>query len=119
MQITYTQEAVTHIQHVLDETQPGAPTRIKLAYDSEGCGCAVNGVAALWLVEEPQVDDIESEASPYRTLYDKKHAVFFDEQVTVDYNPQKRAFTLKSKQQIYNTMMRLIDKRSGGRHVQH
>jgi uncharacterized protein YqkB len=111
MQITFTDNALTQIHQMLEANHPAAPSRLKLAYDSEGCGCAVNGVAALWIVDGPDGDDVESTGSPYRVLFDKKHEVFFDDAMTVDYNMSRRAFTLKSKQQIYNSMMRLIDKR--------
>lgn len=111
MQITFTTEALARIHQVLEANGPEVPPRLKLAYDSEGCGCAVNGVPALWIVNDPDGDDVEASGSSYRVLFDRKHEVFFDDALTVDYNVSRRAFTLKSKQQIYNSMMRLIDKR--------
>ncbi len=118
MHITFTSEAVTQIHAVLGAEASAAPYRIKLVYDSEGCGCAVSGVPQLWIVEGPGSNDSETEASPISVLYETRQAVFFEEnEMTIDYNSSKRAFTLKSKQQIYNNGMRLIDKRHVGQQV--
>jgi uncharacterized protein YqkB len=112
MHITFTPEAVEQIHTKLGIEASAAPYRIKLVYDSEGCGCAVDGVPQLWVVDQAEPGDSETEAFPIPVLYESRQAVFFEEEaMTVDYNATKRAFSLKSKQQIYNNLMRLIDKR--------
>ncbi|WP_127585590.1 iron-sulfur cluster biosynthesis family protein [Paenibacillus koleovorans] len=112
MQITVTPAAVNQLQLHLDAAPHGPPARVKLAYDAEGCGCAVDGVAQLWLVDGAGPDDAEAEGSRFRILYSLKHEVFFDEALTLDYNPDRRIFSLKSKQQFYNSMMSLVDRRA-------
>lgn len=110
MHLTFTEQAVQRI-----EAKLGAPDgryRLKLVYDSEGCGCAVSGMAQLWVVDGPQPDDRQAESEAFPVLYEPRHEVFFDETMTVDYPEGKRNFVLKSKGQIYNPMMNLIDKRS-------
>lgn len=85
--------------------------RLKLVYDSEGCGCAVSGVPALWIVQAPGPEDAESDALPMSVLYEPRHELFFDREMTIDYDPSRRTFSLKSDQQIYHTRMMLRDQR--------
>lgn len=83
----------------------------RLVYDTEGCGCAVNGVPALWAVDEPTDRDIEAESSPFRLWHDPNHSVFFDELLRVSYDKDKRSFTLASDGQIYTSRLVLADHR--------
>lgn len=84
---------------------------LKLAYDSEGCGCAVDGVAQLWIVRAPGEHDVEMRAEPRPIWYDRRHAWYFSERVKLDYRPSGGTFVLSSNEQIYNAAMPLIDKR--------
>src|SRR5690554_2241218 len=84
---------------------------LKLAYDAEGCGCIVSGMAQLWVVSTPDEYDVYSNEDPIPILYDSRHEVFFEESLKIDYQPKTRSFILKSNQQIYNSGMRLIERR--------
>lgn len=84
---------------------------LKLAYDTEGCGCAVNGVAQLWIVEEPPPHDARASGDPFSVIYDPNHEVFFEDQMVVDYIERTRTYKLSSSSQIYNAFMPLLDKR--------
>ena len=84
----------------------------KLVSDSEGCGCAMNGVAALWLIEEPDTGDLQAGSNGVEVWYEKRHEVFFDERMRVSYDPSKRAFKLASDGQIYSNRLRLEDRRN-------
>ncbi len=75
---------------------------IKLAFDHEGCGCVMSGVPALWLVDEADGGDVLARGSALPILYEKRHAVFFEDSLTIDYDEGKHAFQLKSKQQTYH-----------------
>lgn len=108
MQISFTETAVKEIAKVWGAEHQGM---LKLAFDTEGCGCAVNGVPTLWLVDQAEKQDLRMEGSPYEVLMDKKHEVYFEERMTVDYIPEGLRFVLKSSGQIYNAHMSLIDKR--------
>lgn len=48
MHLTITEAAERILSPLLQEPS----TWLKLVYDIEGCGCAVDGVPALWLVNE-------------------------------------------------------------------
>ncbi len=94
-------------------TRYGPEARIwKLVSDSEGCGCAMNGVAALWLIEEPEQGDLQAESNVVEVWYEKRHEVFFDERMRVSYDPSKRSFKLASDGQIYSNRLRLEDRRA-------
>jgi uncharacterized protein YqkB len=109
LKIVFTDTAAAQIRETLG-TEPG-PFRLKLVYDAEGCGCAVNGLAQLWITDGPGPGDAEADGTPYRVFYEPRHEIFFDDAMTVDYLPAKRAYVLRSNQQIFNPMMSLTDKR--------
>lgn len=103
MQITCTQAALDKIAL---ELQPGK--QLKLLYDTEGCGCAVNGVPALRLISEPEPDDQLASGSPLPIWYDPRQAVFFEAQLRIDYKAERHAFTLAGPGQIYSSSMPLL-----------
>ncbi|MDF2961431.1 MAG: hypothetical protein K0S39_3166 [Paenibacillus sp.] len=107
MQIIFTDQAVEQINRKMT---PGA-AELKLVYDSEGCGCAVSGVPTLWLVNEAADKELRAEGHPFEVLYEKKHEVYFEDKMTLDFEKVRGSFVLKSSGQIYNANMRLIDKR--------
>jgi len=86
---------------------------VRLAYDAEGCGCAVNGVASLWLVGDPEADETaaDTNAPSLPLTYLRRHEVFFDDALKLDYSEERRAFRLSSDGQIYGSSIRVIDRR--------
>jgi len=81
---------------------------LKLKYDTDGCGCAVNGVVVLWFVPELEADDIAIETND-RTIYvEKSKTIFFDEQMKIDFSNATNCFQLKSPGQILNGFMSLL-----------
>ena len=81
---------------------------LKLKYDTDGCGCAVNGVVVLWFVPELEADDIAIETND-RTIYvEKSKTIFFDEQMKIDFSNATNCFQLKSPEQILNGFMSLL-----------
>ncbi|MCR8842859.1 iron-sulfur cluster biosynthesis family protein [Paenibacillus sp. SC116] len=86
---------------------------IKLAYDTEGCGCAVNGVPALWIMKEEDVsssDELISSNAPYRIIIHRQHAVFYEDYLTLDLTADK-SFRLFGRGQTYSNHVRCEDKR--------
>jgi uncharacterized protein YqkB len=109
-------EGVFHVEIVITEAAAekirkrteGRDGFLKLKYDTDGCGCAVNGVAALWFVSEIEDTDIAIETND-RTIYvEKSKTVFFDEQMKIDFSDSSNCFQLKSPQQILNGHMSLV-----------
>jgi len=83
---------------------------LKLKYDTDGCGCAVNGVVALWFVPELDDTDIAIETNDRTVYVEKSKIVFFDEQMKIDFSQSSNCFQLKSPQQMLNSHMSLIIK---------
>ncbi|AIM15523.1 MULTISPECIES: iron-sulfur cluster biosynthesis family protein [Neobacillus] len=106
MEITITKEAVQK----LNEKINGRKGYLKLIYDTEGCGCAVSGVAALWFTGEVDNNEEAIETNDRTVYIEKSKMVFFDEQMKIDFSPSTNSFQLKSPQQILNARMSLIIK---------
>ncbi|MEX1029181.1 MAG: iron-sulfur cluster biosynthesis family protein [Paenibacillaceae bacterium] len=109
MTIIPTQEALDKLLHMFPSEQP----TIKIVYDTEGCGCAVNGVVQLWRTDGMSSEDEIGYDQDIRIVYAARQEVFFEDQLTLGYNKIGRAFELKSKSQIYNSSIPLIDKTGG------
>jgi uncharacterized protein YqkB len=109
MNIIPTQEALDQLLQMIPSEQP----TIKIMYDTEGCGCAVNGVAQLWRVNEMSAEDLIGYDQDIRIIYATRQEVFFEDHLTLGYNSTGRGFVLKSDCQIYNSSMPLIDKTGG------
>jgi uncharacterized protein YqkB len=109
MEITVTASAQSEIETRLTKNKMGA---IKLVYDNEDCGCAVNGVAQLWMVPKTNANDEWQEAagSSLQILYAEKDAIYFEDRLMIDYRASGRAFVLKSNNQIYNHHLDLLEK---------
>ncbi|ALC81495.1 MULTISPECIES: iron-sulfur cluster biosynthesis family protein [Bacillus] len=107
MQIQLTETADKMLKEAL-MASPGK--HIQLAYDSEGCGCAVSGVPALWLTDQPvgETESIQTNGAPI--LIQKVKKVFFDEQMKMDANEKSNTFSLKSNSETLNPRMRMISK---------
>ena len=100
MRIAFTEPAIAALR-----AQFGPDVNLRLIYDTEGCGCAVNGVPALRVIARAEPDDARAESDAFAVYYAPRQAVFFEEELTVGYAADKRSFILKSKQQIYSGSM--------------
>lgn len=109
MNVNPTQEALEKILHMFPSAQP----TIKIVYDTEGCGCAVNGLVQLWHTLGISSEDMIGYDQEIRIVYEARQEVFFEDQITLGYNSTGRAFVLKSSSQIYNSSVSLIDKTGG------
>jgi uncharacterized protein YqkB len=109
MEINVTASAQSEIEQQLAKYDLST---LKLVYDNEGCGCAVNGVAQLWMVPTTQASEdwLEAKSSAFQIMYSRKDAIYFEECLTIDYRAAGRAFILKSDNQIYNANFDLIAK---------
>jgi len=107
MKITLTDAAIAQLQPLLEDGK----TLVKLVFDTEGCGCSVNGVPTLWLVHETAQGEIQAESEPFPLIYKAKDEIFFEDQMKLDYENAAKSYILKSNNQIYNAHMALVDKR--------
>jgi uncharacterized protein YqkB len=81
---------------------------LKLKYDTDGCGCAVNGVVVLWFVPELEADDIAIETNDRTVYVEKSKLIFYDEQMSIDFSKATNCFQLKSPGQFLNGHMSLV-----------
>lgn len=90
--------------------QAHSDKQVKLKYDTDGCGCVVSGVTALWLVDEKDGDDVQIETNAYPVLVEKSKMVFLDEKMTIDFNETANSYMLTCPSQILNPRMSLTVK---------
>lgn len=105
MKIELTSSAVNRLAQELGNNE-----MLKLVYDTDGCGCAVNGIAQLWKVSHQGPDDVSADASPYPFVYLQEQEIFFDDTMKLDFRDDKKTFVLSSPSQYYNASLPLIDK---------
>lgn len=94
----------------INEKTKGKKGFLKLKYDTEGCGCVVSGVIALWFVPELDEDDVRIETNTQPVYIEKAKTVFFDDQMTLDFSREANSFQLKSPGQFLNGRMSMVIK---------
>lgn len=108
MNIQWSEEAIQEVQ-----ARFGADaTSWKLIFDSEGCGCSLDGVPTFWAINQPLHDDLQAGSNQLEVWYEKRHEVFFDENMRISYLPEHRAFKLSSDGQTYTNRLKLEDRRA-------
>ena len=106
MKIEWTGTAEQKIEEKLN----GLNGHIKLKYDTEGTGCVMNGVTALWLVDEPDSDDERIGTNGRPVYVEKSKMIFMDEQMKIDFVPEVNSFQLKSPNQMLNPRMSFMNR---------
>ncbi|MDZ5471111.1 iron-sulfur cluster biosynthesis family protein (plasmid) [Bacillus sp. 31A1R] len=106
MKITLTEQAKKKIEEKLD----GGTGYLKLKYDTEGCGCVVSGVTALWFVKEVDEGDREVQTNGRSIYVEKSKEVFLDDIMTIDYSSSANCYQLKSPNQYLNPRMSFLIK---------
>lgn len=107
MEIKWTDRAIKKIS---GNVQENSDKHIKLKYDTDGCGCVVSGVTALWLIDEKDSDDLEIDTNAFPVLVEKSKMVFLDERMTIDFNETANTYMLTCPSQILNPRMSLTVK---------
>lgn len=70
VKITITERAIEQLRRVQGNKH------VKLIYDTDGCGCAVNGVPMLLLVDQLDEHDVEIETNDM-PIWMEKHQLIF------------------------------------------
>jgi uncharacterized protein YqkB len=79
-----------------------------LIYDTEGCGCAVNGVPTLkWLPNNHDIHKkyISISEFPIPVRITENDAVFFEEKMYLDFTSSNLCYRLSGPGQIYHGCM--------------
>ncbi len=79
----------------------------KLIYDTEGCGCGVDGTAALILTRKKKETDKVFPAGPFTFLVASHDIIYFDERLTVDCRAGGHSLLLKSPERIISSNLNL------------
>ena len=106
MYIEWTDQALTKITEKIN----GADGYLLLKYDTDDCGCAVNGVTALWLIRELDDDFKKVETNGLAIYVEKSKMIYLDEKMKIDFVPSANCFMLKSPNEILNPRLNLYKK---------
>ena len=106
MYIEWTEEAFEKITEKIN----GANGYLLLKYDTDGCGCVVDGVTALWLVQELDEDFEKVESNSLPIYVEKSKMYFLDELMKIKFEPTANCFMLVSPNQIFNPRLSFYKK---------
>ncbi|WP_419881275.1 iron-sulfur cluster biosynthesis family protein [Peribacillus sp. B-H-3] len=109
MKIEWTEAAMKKIQEKLN----GTKGLLKLKYDTDGCGCVVSGVTALWLVDEIDEEDLRVETRMGDIYLERSKVIFLDESMKVDFSPEANSFMLKTSNEILNPRLGFYNRTAG------
>lgn len=106
MYIKWTEKAAEKISDKIQEKEG----HLQLKYDTDGCGCVVSGVTALWLVDELEEGNEKVETNGIPIFVEKSKTIFLDEVMTIDFVTEANCFQLKSPNQMLNPRMSYFTK---------
>lgn len=96
MQLTITNKAKEALKNINDENRP----YLLLWYDTDGCGCGVNGLPTIRFITEKRNTHRKVDNELFSTLINEQQAIFFAEKMTLDFS--NGTFRLSSPEQILN-----------------
>ena len=96
MELMITENAISKIQELNQQNLK----YLLLRYDTVGCGCGVNGVPTIDLVNQMEENHIKVENKVIPTIVDKMQSVFFAENMKLDF--VSGMFRLSSPEGILN-----------------
>jgi uncharacterized protein YqkB len=80
-----------------------------LEYETDGCGCVVNGVSTLVEIAEDDLTDqeivLDTEPKSFRVAIQKRVEWVYDDEVKIDYSDTANILQLKSPNQMLNPRM--------------
>lgn len=106
MYIEWTDHALMKMIEKINE----AGGYLLLKYDTDDCGCAVNGVTALWLIRELDDDFEKVETNGLAIYVERSKMIYFDEMMKIDFVSSANCFILKSPNEILNPRLNLYKK---------
>ena len=86
MYIEWTERAAEKIAGKLADTDGRGYMQLK--YDTDGCGCVVSGVTALWLLNEPEAGSERVETNGIPLYVETSKMIFLDEKMKIDFVPE-------------------------------
>ncbi|MGF7047209.1 uncharacterized protein YqkB [Paenibacillus sp. DS2015] len=83
------------------------PGYFKLFYDTEGCGC--DGISVLLIINGPDSGDINVDAGLIPLLINPQQAIYYEEFMRLDADPNYPSFKLSSDSMVYSTNVTIRD----------
>lgn len=108
MKLTITKDALQQLEALQPEDRP----YLRMEYDSDGCGCGVNGMPIIYFTNAKTEYDVKVENEQYTIFLDDQQAVFFKPEMTLEWN--KRLFRLKSRDGMLNPSISSATIKRGG-----
>ncbi|MED0664835.1 iron-sulfur cluster biosynthesis family protein [Pseudobacillus badius] len=102
MDIYITEEAAEKLGNKLTDGK-----HVKLYYDTEGCGCGVNGIPLLWITSEVAPDDVKIETNAMPVYVEKPHMLFYADKLTISASGANY-YRLSSPGEILNGRMNVV-----------
>ncbi|MGP4063197.1 iron-sulfur cluster biosynthesis family protein [Halobacillus litoralis] len=107
MKLRITEEAKDQLEQIRDQERP----LIRLFYDTEGCGCGVNGLPTIRLEKKEYETDEKVDNGDYAVIIDQQQAIFFKKDMKLDF--VKGSFRLSSPDGILNPIISIKDVKEG------
>ncbi|MFQ3542898.1 iron-sulfur cluster biosynthesis family protein [Halobacillus rhizosphaerae] len=107
MKLTITHQAEEELQRIKDPAKP----LLRLFYDTEGCGCGVNGLPSIRQESERRETDLEVQSTSFSTIIDNQQAIFFKNEMKLDF--VKGSFRLSSPEGMLNPIISIKDVKEG------
>lgn len=107
MKLRITDEAKQRLEQMKDPDRP----IIRLFYDTEGCGCGVNGLPTIRLENKERDTDQKVDNEDYPVIIDQQQAIFFKKDMKLDF--AKGTFRLSSPDGILNPIISIKDVKEG------
>ncbi|QGH34856.1 iron-sulfur cluster biosynthesis family protein [Gracilibacillus salitolerans] len=101
MQLKITENALDKIESLTNKEV----TILALTYDTEGCGCGVNGMPTFSLINRREANHIEVECDQYDVVVHNQEATFFSKEMKLDYNGA--TFRLTSPNEMLNPFIHI------------
>ncbi|WP_066193088.1 MULTISPECIES: iron-sulfur cluster biosynthesis family protein [Gracilibacillus] len=96
MQLTITERALEKLYQLKGDKH----ILLALVYDTDDCGCGVNGVPAIQLIKEVSAKQEPIVCDQAKVVIQQQQAVFFNKEMKLDYNGA--TFRLSSPEEMLN-----------------
>ncbi|RJS59613.1 iron-sulfur cluster biosynthesis family protein [Bacillus sp. PK3_68] len=103
MEIHITEQAAGKLSDKL-----GGGKYLKLYYDTEGCGCGVNGIPTLWITTEVSAGDVEIQTNAMSVYVEKSQMLFYADRLTIGLSGANH-YRLSSPGEILNGRMNIVN----------
>lgn len=103
MEIYITEQAAEKLSNKLEDDK-----HLKLYYDTEGCGCGVNGIPTLWITTEVATGDVEIQTNAMPVYVEESQMLFYADKLTISLSGANH-YRLSSPEEILNGRMNIVN----------